>query len=122
MSEVTYEGRPAEHDLYIVRGDTWQQDFIYESPADTPVDLTGYSARLQVRKARFSDSTLLALSSDDGDITLDDEGNIQVTATAAVTALLDFSTARYDLELTSAGGIVTTLLEGEVRLIKDVTR
>jgi len=122
MSDVKYEGRPAEHDLYIVRGDTWQQDFIYESPADTPVDLTGYSARLQVRQARFSDSTLLALSSDDGDITLDDEGNIQLTATAAVTALLDFSTARYDLELTSAGGIVTTLLEGEVRLIKDVTR
>lgn len=122
MIEVTFEGRLAQHDLYIVRGDTWSQAFIYESPADTPVDLTGYSARLQVRDNRLTNSIHLSLSSGDGDITLDALGNIEVTAEPAVTALLDFSKARYDLELTSAGGIVTTLIEGNIELIKDVTR
>ena len=122
MATTTYEGRPAQHDLYIVRGDTWRLNLVYESPADTPVDLSGYSSRLQIRANTTTDTVYLSLSSADGDISLNASGEISVTAAAAVTELLDFDRARYDLEITSAGGIVTTLLEGNIQLIKDVTR
>lgn len=124
MATTTYDGRPAQHDLYIVRGDTWTQDFVYESPADTPVDLSGYSARLQIRANRLASSpALLSVSSAGGEITLGGAaGTIDVEVDALVTAALDFDQARWDLELTSSGGIVTTLIEGNITLIKDVTR
>jgi len=123
MSEVVFEGRPAEYDLHLVRGDTWTQAFLYESPEDTPVDLTGYTARLQIRANKTSTGDpLLSATSAAGLISLDGSGNIVLNVPAATTAALDFNQARYDLEITSAGGIVTTLLEGNITLIKDVTR
>jgi hypothetical protein len=40
---------PASYSLPVVRGATWEDFFIYEDPDGAPVDLTGYSARMQVR-------------------------------------------------------------------------
>lgn len=40
---------PASYDLTGVRGSTFEEDFAYQDEAGAPVDLTGYSAELQVR-------------------------------------------------------------------------
>lgn len=120
-SSVTYEGRPGEHDLYIVRGDTYQQTFVYESPADTPVDLSAASARFQIRRNETADDILLSATSD-SEITLGADGSIVVEVASSVTEDLDFKKARYDLEVTLADGTRRTLLAGNITLIKDVTR
>lgn len=120
-SSVTFEGRPGEADLYIVRGDTYQQTFVYESPEDTPVDLSAASARFQIRANANAEETLLSISSDE-EITLGDDGTIVVEVASGVTEALDFGKARYDLEVTLADGTRRTLLAGNITLIKDVTR
>jgi hypothetical protein len=48
-------------------------------------------------------------------------GSIGVFISAATSSLLTFDTALYDLEITS-GSIVTRILEGQVKLSKEVTR
>lgn len=88
-----------------------------------PVDLTGYTARMQLRASAAADAVLLDLTTENGGITLGaTDGTITCTASAAQTAALAFSTAVYDLELVDGDGAVTRLAEGSVTLSREVTR
>lgn len=86
----------------------------------TPVGLAGYIARMKI-KDRIGGTTIANLVSPTN-ITLDDvTKTITITIAAAVTAAYTFSNGVYDLELESAGGIVTEVAAGKVKLIKEVT-
>lgn len=88
-----------------------------------PVDLTGYTARMQIRATLEDATVLVSLTTENGGITLGaTAGTIALLITAAATTLLTFSNAVYDLEIISAGGIVTRLLSGNIILSKEVTR
>lgn len=39
---------PGTYDMVLTRGTTWEETFVYKADG-VPVDLTGYSARMQVR-------------------------------------------------------------------------
>lgn len=90
---------------------------------NAPVGLAGYSARMQIREKLSSTTTLLSLTSDNLDI---DINNVLKTITVhvedTVTANLDFKTAIYSLEMISPTNVVTTLMYGNVSLIKEITR
>jgi len=95
----------------------------WKDSAGTAVNLTGYTARLQVRATYDSSSTILSLTSAAG-ITLGGAaGTIAITASATTTAALTapFSGV-YDLELVSGGGEVTRLLEGTATVSPEVSR
>jgi hypothetical protein len=92
----------------------------------TPVDLTGYTARMKI-KDRVG-GTVLASSEvadtplDTITITLDDvEATITITISATDTAALTWTKGVYDLELVSSGGVVTQLLSGKIAVEKEVT-
>ena len=88
-----------------------------------PKDLTNYIARLHIREDRADTTTIAELTSTGGDIAISTtDAKITITIAAADTAALDFETAVYDLELESAGGEVTRLVEGQVTLCREVTR
>lgn len=81
----------------------------------TPVDLTGASVEMRIRD-KVGGTSLLDLTSAGGDIALDNVlKTITITATAAATALLAFTSAVYEVVLT-ANGVKTQLAEGEVCL------
>ena len=98
-----------------------------------PIDLTGYHARMQVRPTVESSQILLNLSSSmdmDGTglnlsgsngITPLASGSIGVIVSANSSSLLSFTEAVYDLELVNTNEVVR-LLEGKVKLSKNVTR
>ena len=89
----------------------------------TPVSLVGFTARMQIRATVESTTTLDSLTSAAGDIVLDDAAHtITITIPATDTDDYDFRSAVYDLELVSAGGVVTRLAEGNVILSNEVTR
>jgi len=88
-----------------------------------PKDLTAYTARMQLRSTRASATVLLLLTDSNGRIVLGGtEGSVNLVLSATDTAALSFSTAEYDLELVSAGGVVKRLASGVITLNKEVTR
>lgn len=110
------------YDIVIEQGATWNPVFTWKDSAGAAINLTGYSARLQIREKVTSSTTLVSLTSASG-ITLGGAaGTIAPLLTATETAALNFATGVYDLELVSGSGVVYRLLQGRVKLSKEVTR
>ena len=88
-----------------------------------PFDLTGYSARMQVRRTVSSTTAMISLDTDDNgiEITSPEDGEITITMTDTQTAALT-SDGVYDLEIISDTDFVTRILQGEFRLSLEVTR
>ena len=107
----------------IIRGDTWLRTWALKNPAKLPIDLTGATARLQVRS---KDGVLLAsAATTDGRIIISGvKGQIDLVMPPSVTSLFEPLDENYDfdIELTYATGIVKTLEIAELVVRKDITR
>lgn len=89
----------------------------------TPVDLAGFTARMQVRASAAATATLLELTTENSRIVLDNTAKtITLTVDATTTAALAAITGVYDLELVSSGGVVTEVLKGTMTIGAEVTR
>ena len=124
-----------KYHLIIEQGATLNLEIQYKDSAGAPVNLTGYSGKMQIRSG-YADSnptTYITLSSSlaaDGTglnfsgsngTTPPTSGSIGIFISAASSSAFTFDTAKYDLEIMS-GNVVTRLLQGEVKLCKEVTR
>ena len=90
---------------------------------NSPVDLTGYKARMQVRKTIGSEDIIYQASSTTGEIVLDLILNtITLTIPASVTKDFTFSSAVYSIELYTDTGRVLPFLTGNLTLVQEVTR
>lgn len=88
-----------------------------------PVDLAGMTAAAQVRPRVDSTEILLSLTTENGGIVLDNVGKtITLQISAIDTAAITWVSGVWDLELTSAGGIVTPVVGGIVKVCPEVTR
>lgn len=105
----------------IEQGATWDQTLTWTID-DEPVDLTGYSARMQVRQQVASPTPVLSLTDEDGIELGGEDGTIRLSRSAAQTAALPAGSFVYDLEVVSGGGVVTRLIEGGFRVKPEVTR
>lgn len=93
----------------------------------TPVDLAGYTARLQIRATQADTTVLLTLDtsavSPATGIYLDNTlKTITLIISATDAAAIDWLEGVYDLELVSPAGVVTQLLSGAVTVVDEVTR
>ncbi|MBI3983827.1 hypothetical protein HY346_00845 [Candidatus Microgenomates bacterium] len=90
----------------------------------TPVDLNGYTARMQIRLTEVAaDPALVSLTTENGGIAIDNTAKtITLTIAATATDDLTFLAGVYDLELISSTGVVTPLLKGNVTVEAEVTR
>lgn len=115
--------KPGNYAITCPKGATLDQTFTWKDPNGDPINLTGYTARMQVRKRVEASTVLLDLTIANGGITLGGvAGTIRVQATAAATAAITESDGVYDLELIAGSGAVTRLLEGSFYLPAEVTR
>lgn len=88
-----------------------------------PVDLTGFTARMQIRPSLISATVIHSLTTENGGITLGDAtGTVELLIPATATDDFDFTAAVYDLEIIDGSGVVTRLLSGNIALSKEVTR
>jgi hypothetical protein len=107
------------YDFTIEQGATFQRTFTWKDNNGNPINLTGYSAKMELKD---SHGNLLLTLLSGTDVTLGGSaGTIAVEIAAATTAALTFDTANYDLRLTDASGTVTRLLSGIVTLSDGVT-
>lgn len=88
-----------------------------------PTDLAGYTARMQIRESLDSATVLLALTTENSRIALDNTlKTITLTINATDTAAIAWASGVYDLEMVSPGGVVTALIEGASISAGEVTR
>lgn len=115
-------------DSFYVDKDTYEETWEVGTGHVTwyaPRDLTGYTARMQIRPSVASETIILSLTSPDDIIITTNDAGIQIVIAASVTETLDFDSAVYDLELENPAlspPYVHRLVEGEVTLLKEVTR
>lgn len=111
----------AVHNFRIGRGETFATVITWKNN-DVPVNLTGYTARMQLRREYSSSSPALSLTSGSGLTLGGSAGTVTISINAATTADLVADKYVYDLELVSSGGVVKRLLEGQIKLTPSVTR
>lgn len=90
----------------------------------TPIDINGYSARMQVRRTIDSTSYLVYLTTENGGLTInpaDADNQIVISMADEVTASISTSGV-YDLEIESPEGVVSRILQGVFTLSPEVTR
>ena len=111
---------PGSLDLTIYQGATFDYPLIWESAPSTPVNLTGCSARLFASK-RYNVPHMIEMSTSNGRIALGGSaGTINLSMTAADTALLPASVYYYDLEILYPDNTVTRLLMGKLKVSAEI--
>jgi len=122
----------------IEQGATFQLELQYKDANQTPINLTNYSGRMQIRPSAASSTVYLTLSSSlnsDGtglnfsgsnNSTPPSSGSIGIYIASCTSSMLSFDgVAYYDLELYSGSAVcpfTIRLLEGQVQLSKEITR
>lgn len=89
---------------------------------DEPVNLSGYSAEMQVRPHADSPHLLIELTDRNGRITLGDDGTVNMFISAEDTEKLEPGMYEYDLYLTPDNGKRLKLIEGTFHVKRSVTR
>jgi hypothetical protein len=94
----------------------------YKDNAGSAINLTGASAKLQVRDTKGGTKLAFTLTSPSGGITIDaPNGKLTVRMTPTQTNKLFYPKSSYDLMLTDSNSIKTKLLEGFLTLSRSVT-
>lgn len=98
-----------------------------KNPADgdtpaTPLNLTGYSVRMQARESLTSPTTLISLAPGSGITVNGPAGEITLEISDDTTAAWTWRYGVYGLEIESPAGKTTPLLKGEVEVNAEVAR
>ena len=122
-----------KYSFIIEQGATTNLNVQWTDASGSAIDLTGYQARMQIRPGVESSEVYISLSSSlqpDGtglnlagscDCNPPESGSVGIYISAYSSSLLNFNEAYYDLEMVN-GIEVTRLLEGKIKLSKNVTR
>lgn len=123
----------AVHNIYVEQGATFRMQLIYGhkdgtvdvngDPTVIPEDLTGCSARLQVRERRQG-QVLISATTANGGIYFTDAaaGKFTVEFSDEATDLLTMRRAKYDLEVEYPSGDVVRIIQGAVTINANITQ
>ena len=120
---------PGSWNPTIYAGATWDITLGPITVGTAVANLTGYDARLKARESYPGTAVALSMGTADGSIVLGGTaGTVRLVQTATQTAALGSAAGYvqtqyvYDLELQSAGGEVTRLLQGLLTVQPEATR
>lgn len=113
----------AQYDFVCDQGATFSRSLTWQDSTGSPINLTTYTARMQVRATVESAAAAISLTTENSRITLGGvAGTITLTISATDTAALTAGEYVYDLELVAASGTVTRLIQGCFTIDAEVTR
>lgn len=112
---------PGKYNMLCPQGSTF--DFRMKYFVDEQeVNLTTYSAKMQVREKHTSENAIIELSSDNDLIILGSDGSIRLIISDTVTATFAAKEYVYDLELVDPQGHTNRIIEGFFLVTPEVTR
>jgi hypothetical protein len=112
---------PGKYNMICPQGATFSKQLTYAIDGD-PVDLTTFTARMQVREKYTSKVAVASLTTENGGIELGgEEGTINLYISDEDTSEIAAKNYVYDIELVSSGEVYR-LLEGKFVVTPEVTR
>jgi hypothetical protein len=130
------------YNFTIEQGTTFERTFKYKDSSGNPLDLTGHDVRMQIRSDKVDNTTsflhefgsgsefstagsgglfILSSSIAGSDVSKTDQFTLHISA--STTADMSFESAVYDIEIENTGSnVVTRLLQGKIKISKEVTR
>lgn len=113
----------AKLNLTIKQGATFRKRLVWRGSNKKPINLTGYTAKMQARSAYGDPQVLFELSTENGGISLGGTaGTVELYVSDETTATFSFDRAVYDLFLYASNGDALPLIEGIVRVIPRATK
>ncbi len=110
------------YNITMDQGAQWTLTVVYDDNNGNPIDLTGFTAKMQLRKKFDSPTAILTLESPSSGIVITPlTGTLQLTATTAQMTGIEGGIYVYDLEIAS-GGVVTRLMMGSATVRSEVTK
>ncbi len=112
-----------KYNIVCDQGSSFTRTLEIKTAEGTVFSLTGYTARMEVRRTLDASSTIVSLTTANGRITINGStGVITLTLTAVETAALTQSGV-YDLEIVNTStSAVHKVVRGEFKLEKEVTK
>jgi|DEB0MinimDraft_12_1074336.scaffolds.fasta_scaffold245603_1 D-Tyr-tRNAtyr deacylase len=105
--------------ITCMKNDSFVLDMDWKDASDNPIDLTAYTFKAQVKRAKGSNDSILTFL--DSDFTKDASGNLTMTKSSAEMDL-EAGVYYYDMQTTkTADGTVSTWLGGTFTIQSDVT-
>lgn len=112
-----------KQDIAFEQGTKFQFSVQAKNPDGTPLNLVGYTGRMQVRPTIDSSTILVTATTAGGEIIINGpSGIVEVTIGADVTTTYTWLVGYYDLEVLTTAANVIRLAEGFAALKKEVTR
>ena len=111
-------------DIVVEQGAKYERIFSWDDLNSTPIDMTGWTARMQIRSVITSDVVLADLSTENGGITLNygGIGLVRLLIRTKETSKFDWSAGVYDLEVYDLDFECYRLLKGKIKVDPQVTR
>lgn len=111
------------YELNINQGSNLSLEIALKNSDGTPLNLTGYTARMQLRSSYTSSEVVVELTTENGRLVITPlTGVVKLLLNAVTTAALIAKNYVYDLETVSSTGFVTRVLQGEAIVSPEVTR
>jgi len=111
-----------DYDISTEQGSSLSRVVTYNDANGAAVNLTGYTARMQVRPRASSGYAYLSLTSSSGGLTLGGTtGTITILVDGSVTSAIPAGNYVYDLEVVN-GAYVDKVMGGDFILSAEVTR
>jgi hypothetical protein len=110
------------YNIVAEQGATLTRTITWNDSDGQPINLTNYTARMQVRRDYESTTIILDFTTQNGAITLGGSlGTINIVASAEAMSAVSSGSYVYDLELV-VGSVVTRLIQGTFAVNVEVTR
>lgn len=106
--------------LNINQGETWEMTFPIIDSTCEPVDVTGWSAKAQIRHGPF-EPVLYEWSAVNSNLTIG-SSSVTLSVPAPASSGWDFTEGSYDLQLTDTLGRIYRVAEGRVTVSEEITR
>jgi len=120
-SGVKITQKDGDVNIILYQGKTVNFEVIWGGA--TPINVTGFSAKLQARLVAATVTPMVTFESPSSGITVGGvNGKFTISMSAANTALLVPASGIYDLEITDGSGNVNLVMSGKFKIEAEVTR
>lgn len=122
-SGVKFTERGDDLDMTLFQGKTVSFEYVWADEDSIPIDVTGWTSRMQLRSSYESVSPVVEFTVANSRVTVGTtDGKFTFVLSASDSAALPTGSGVYDVEVTDSAGKVMQAFSGKYTIQREVTR